>query len=98
MIDIHLNFSAMDVALGEIYAGVFSACSVINSFDVILMANWFRLRTSSGKILEQQELPNMIVSDAMPQIYSSNADLENVSITLFFWDVDELDYWFCISL
>ena len=34
MINIHLNFSAMDVALGEIYTGVFSvrSCSISNSF------------------------------------------------------------------
>ena len=63
IVDNHLDFSAMDVALGEIYTGVFSvrSCSVSNSFDIILIANWFRLRTSSGKILKQQELPNMIV-------------------------------------
>ena len=35
MIDIHLDFSAMDIALGEIFTGVFSvrrSCSVSNYF------------------------------------------------------------------
>ena len=41
IVDNHLDFSAMDVALGEIYTGVFSvrSCSVANSFDIILIAN-----------------------------------------------------------
>ena len=91
----------MDIALGEIFTGVFSvcSCSVSNSFDVIQIANCCRLRTSSGTILKQQELLNMIVSGVCLLMMNTvlkfilQTQISKTSALPFFWVIDELDYW-----
>ena len=93
----------MDVALGEIYTGVFSvrSCSISNSFqspiDSELMQTsdelWKGLEAAG--VAEHDRFWRMPLDDEYgPQIHSSNADLQNVSTALpyFFGDVDELDY------
>ncbi|KAF7347209.1 Leucine aminopeptidase [Mycena venus] len=66
LIDVATLTSAMDIALGEVFTGVFTTCDAL----------WERLYAAGE--MEYDRLWRMpIDEDYGPQIYSSNADLQN---------------------
>ena len=109
MIDVYLNPRSMIIALGEVYTGVFSVLfySIYNCFDDILIANWCRIRTSSGMILKQLALLSMIVSGVClltmslvlrSILQTQISKMYSITPPFFLGSFDELRRLICIQL
>ena len=92
----------MDVALGEIYTGVFSVCfrlfeiSLQRTHLVTLQSSdtlWDELH-AAGEVEHDRFWRMPIDEDYGPQIYSSNADLQNVNLTFVLSLLRPIDFSF----
>jgi aminopeptidase len=92
----------MDVALGEIYTGVFSVrfrlfeISLQRTHLVTLQSSdtlWDELH-AAGEVEHDRFWRMPIDEDYGPQIYSSNADLQNVNLTFVLSLLRPIDFSF----